>query len=446
MERNKLFLILIIVVFVGICSLSVSYAALQSVLEIDGSVSIEPSALVYIKSIKNVVTMNGATESFNATYDGMHLTVSDTLPNVNSYVSYYVEIYNNATTPYIFDSESILSSNNDNCTFETYGLQQNYVIGAKSSAFVEIKVKYKSSVTSVPENTTAGFVILFNSHSSGTANPTPVYNIRNYGIAYQFTTSGVGLYVNSSDVLLYRGSTPTNYVKINGDGYQVISIDPTGFMKVARTGSFIGPIEYDTTTNRTPSIDTFCSKATTSGCNPWTSYDTITASTYTGTVTSDCSLNKYLNTTWYNSQSTAFQNAMLTTSYNVGMIDQSATIDTARVDETSKVWSGKVGTFTAMNAFDAGLTLTTVNSSNAGGSWIVLLSNSTHAIWTMSMDNLDNWDVYTLYSGSKIGQRRASRQSQNAVYFYTMPVVALDSSKVSTGTGTSADPFILTYS
>lgn len=289
-------------------------------------------------------------------------------------------------------------------------------------------------------------------------------NLYNYSIAYNYTTSGDGLYYDADfDRYFFRGKSPKNYVKTNyntydSDGnlqnnlnnYRVVSLESDRTVKLV-SRDLIGPIAYDPAP---PSDETgFCVGTTTSGCNPWTIFDSLTGvnqagTTVTGSSADECSLNTYLNTTWYNSLGTMKQ-YLLQGTYAVGRISDGSTYDQINQDSVTKYWTGYVAIPTIKMIFDTAINRPTISSgiqSITLDSYISdMAATNKINLWTINAASNNNWDVWTVISPTSLGCRRASRTDQNNDNFYALPVIDISGDVVVSGNGTITSPFTIDF-
>jgi hypothetical protein len=160
--KNRSTTIIISIIFMMVFFLSVGYAALNSTLDITGSVTFEASTDIYIDSILNKSFINNASENYNPNYNANNISVSGNLPELKSEAIYYLKIYNNTSNSKKLNTITTNTNNNENTTYETAGLKGNITVAARSSSIIELRVKYNSSVISLPTNTAFGLSLTFN--------------------------------------------------------------------------------------------------------------------------------------------------------------------------------------------------------------------------------------------------------------------------------------------
>ena len=185
-------------------------------------------------------------------------------------------------------------------------------------------------------------------------------------------TSGDGLYESATEPgrLIYRGQDPNNRIFLKEDGtnntlYRIVSFEADGTIKVVRDDKLSTDMAWDTANARNSTDNTYCTTPS-SGCNAWgkgantlynggslgnsfhySYYESPTATNLSnggsGTVTSDSTLNTYLNDTWLPSSLT---NYIDNHSWNVGgvyYISSDKGIIKEKEEEKQLQWIGKVG-------------------------------------------------------------------------------------------------------
>lgn len=142
-----------------ICTLTVVCAAYNQEMLIDGEAHVRIHKDVRIMSIERHTTENGGYSTYNPKYSEVSTIMYDTLPNLNSTVTYKVKIRNNTNfyiNVYDITSEVTNSITNSNVTYEfdktslnsTYGSD---LINPSSESFIYITIKYKDGI-SLPDN------------------------------------------------------------------------------------------------------------------------------------------------------------------------------------------------------------------------------------------------------------------------------------------------------
>ena len=150
MKRHNIknIILLILILFV-VSFISITYAALNSEMFIDGSAIVKADSDIRITEIKLVSATNGAYETYNSKYTKETITNGLVLPNDDSTITYSVKITNKGNQKYVIKNIIIDSSNNENISFET-NYPENEIIDGNSTK--EIELTYKTSLGRENEN------------------------------------------------------------------------------------------------------------------------------------------------------------------------------------------------------------------------------------------------------------------------------------------------------
>lgn len=310
--------------------------------------------------------------------------------------------------------------------------------------------------------------------------------------------SGDGLYESLGEPgrYIYRGSNPNNYIYLKENGtdvlYRIISYEPDGTIKVVRDDS-LGNIAWDPQANRqNTAAGYYCNSAY--GCNVWgnqtnTYYNDKTLSelnqdfyfyyypdnqtnTFSikynnnfGTVTTDSSLNTYLNGASYY-DTLDFKDKIETHSFNVGGLfyyngytggDKGLLKEKREIQ--SFTWNGKIALMDITEFVETSLSNTctsvwsnyrynpdNLDSSSAviysSGQWPCAKQNwnykSAFHQWFLSANSYDrNYVWYVLQAGS------FSYYSANNAYIGVRPAFYLKSQVKLGGLGTSDTPYYI---
>ena len=215
-------------------------------------------------------------------------------------------------------------------------------------------------------------------------------------IEVPIVTENSGLYKSTTDEgrYIYRGETPDNWIELNEGTeqnpnyvkYRIISYEPDGTMKVARNERLEDTLLFwDKSHNRSTTTDTYCQKPDSDGCNVWgNQYNTLfkgnpigdnfhysyysnnttteLTDTISGTVTSDSTLNTYLNDTWLENKK--ISEYIENHSFNVGGIFYIKSysggdkgIKKEKEEESRYTWNGKVGLLNVTEILESSLNL-----------------------------------------------------------------------------------------
>lgn len=275
-------------------------------------------------------------------------------------------------------------------------------------------------------------------------------NLYNYVLANQVVTTGDGLYNTGTDSYLYKGVSVNNYLKFSdtSDTYRIVNFNADGSMKIMST-NLNNNVAFDAAGNRVVSSSAYCTNAATNGCNFYatTTSSSVTLNTFTGVVTND-STTKTAVDSWYSALDTTIKNKIISHSFGMGYVSDTSTYANALTQANNIIYTGYAGLIGVDDVLKSTNTTinqlaTTVNFT----SYLISLSNTSTQIWTINGTDTDSWDEWCISYGSQISRKRASRTNQAngsvTSLFYVLPAFYVSSNQYVTGTGTSADPFII---
>ncbi|MBR2708564.1 MAG: hypothetical protein IKE90_03945 [Bacilli bacterium] len=184
------------------------------------------------------------------------------------------------------------------------------------------------------------------------------------GKTFPLATSGDGLYYDSNvGEYYYRGANPDNYIEFNNEVWRIMSINPSGNLKIIKderidltgysgvntSNSLQGRFDASGATGRRTTG--YCSNtyAQKSGCNAWAAMNnfanTETGDRYaSGQVTEDAELNTYLNSTYKNSLSDLqyVQTGMKWNVGHAGEYNDTLTVSQLEDKEKAYTWTGDI--------------------------------------------------------------------------------------------------------
>ena len=241
----------------------------------------------------------------------------------------------------------------------------------------------------------------------------------------------------------YIGSSPDNYIQLDGSLWRIISVESDHTLKIIKNDVISS--KYDDSNNRTSS-STYCLDLQ-NGCNSWDLAGTLTNSTITGSVENTSTINDYLNTTFYNNLSNDFKSKIEPHFFNIGAIEDNSTFSSILTQEESNYWEGNVGLPLLSDFLYSQSGSTSTSLSSAGNSYLYDYA-SQKILWTMNPLSDDSSKVWTI-TQDKLHEAKyvnnSSEEINSVTYTYTAhPTLYLKSTvKFSSGTGTISDPFIL---
>ena len=233
--------------------------------------------------------------------------------------------------------------------------------------YIYMTVKYRDSVTSQPSNLTATINLKLNAvQANGTVTPNSpgLQTINAAGVDFQVASSGDGLYYDENTGEYYfKGANPDNYIEFSGDVWRIMSITPSGNLKIIKedridlTGysglksgtTNQGRFDASGATGRRTSGYCSNSYAVSNGCNAWAAMsnfaNTGTGNYYSsGPVTANAELNTYLNTTYKSSLSelSSVQTGMTWNIGHAGAYNDTLSVSELEDMEKSYTWTGDI--------------------------------------------------------------------------------------------------------
>ena len=284
-------------------------------------------------------------------------------------------------------------------------------------------------------------------------------------------TSGDGLYADTvtSGRYFYRGANVNNYITFNNETWRIMSIESDGTLKIVRNEQISGTYQWDAAGNRSSSTSTYCTKASSYGCNAWaatsnlvgtpssfTQYypkgNTSDSTNYTGTVTSDSTMATYLNGTYYNSLTSDAKSKVIKGTFNVstpGYYTDTETLETDAEQEKQYQWKGYVALYTVTELLRASTTSGCSSLSAGYNSKNTDYCNSNNWLWptTFNSSNFE-WTLspyvrstcyLVWYVSSSAYVNNCSANLARGV----RPVLHLSSNMTLSGSGTSSEPYTI---
>ena len=140
---------------------SVGYSALTSSLMISGEVSIRVPADIRITNISLSGATNQGYETYNSEYYKDGVKIFTTLPNIDSSVTYEIEVSSTSDLTYVLSKMNYVINSNENMTYTLEGIDLYDEITGNQTKTFNLTVKYKEEVKEVPEVNTGVFEIGF---------------------------------------------------------------------------------------------------------------------------------------------------------------------------------------------------------------------------------------------------------------------------------------------
>lgn len=160
-ENSKLKIIIVIFIILITLSISVAYSIFNSNLYISGEVTIRSDIQTRITGITLIETTSSAYESFKPIYNVNTINVNTCHPYLDSTITYTVSLKNNKTNDIIITNIEPVSYDNENITYEIEGIDIDDIIPLGNTIEFTIILKYKDSISSIPDSRCLGLVLDF---------------------------------------------------------------------------------------------------------------------------------------------------------------------------------------------------------------------------------------------------------------------------------------------
>ncbi len=244
----------------------------------------------------------------------------------------------------------------------------------------------------------------------------------------------------------FVGNNPDNYVQFQGDTiqYRIVSIESDHTIKLMLPAALT--TEFDSVGNRT-NDSTYCTDLT-HGCNSWTTQSSLTNGTISGSVENDSTILQTMSSTFgtFSSNSPFIEHQ-----YNIGPVSSGSTLAQVAQQEQQKTWIGQYGILSLSDILFAESGNSNATLGTAYDSYLFNVQGANlNNMWTMSPLANDSSKVWVA-TPSKTQEAIYASEATEVVsgdtkYNYFVVVVYIKSNvKLDSGTGTQADPYILTY-
>ena len=160
-KKEKTSLMLFLLFCVLTLSLSVGYSALNEELNISGEAAFRVKEEIRITSVSLSETTNLGLENYSSKYGKDSITLGVSLPNIESSVTYKVEIVNSGSVTMWIDSITEEIKNNTNMEYVLDGIGVKQLINPGETKEFNLTIKYKDGIT-LPENKNLDTMLRFN--------------------------------------------------------------------------------------------------------------------------------------------------------------------------------------------------------------------------------------------------------------------------------------------
>ena len=147
MSNKTLRMFILIMMFIGMMTMSYGYAALNEELSISGEAMVRVDADVRIIDYKMVDAANGAYENYASNYSINTINNSITLPNLDSSMTYEITVRNQSSAKVKIDKILSLIHSNTDIQYEIIGYSADTFIEPTSIKQFKIKYAYNDGVT-----------------------------------------------------------------------------------------------------------------------------------------------------------------------------------------------------------------------------------------------------------------------------------------------------------
>ena len=182
-SKNKINMMLYLLVCIFILSLTVGYAAINQDLKISGEATFRVEEDIRITNVELSETTNMGIENYTSKYGKDSITLGVDLKEINSTVTYNVQIINSGTTSMWIDSITQEINNNTNMEYVLEGIGIKELINPGETKDFKLTIKYKEGIT-LPGDTNLDTMLRFNfvkpvsilAQGNGGAGTTTFYN------------------------------------------------------------------------------------------------------------------------------------------------------------------------------------------------------------------------------------------------------------------------------
>ncbi len=157
-RTNKILFLLFCVITL---SLTVGYSALNEELNISGEATFRVKEDIRITNVSLSETTNLGLENYTNKYGKDSITLGVGLPNIDSSITYKVEIINSGSVSMWIDSITQEINNNANMEYTLEGLGIKELINPGEIKEFNLTIKYKEGIT-LPDNINLDTMLRFN--------------------------------------------------------------------------------------------------------------------------------------------------------------------------------------------------------------------------------------------------------------------------------------------
>ena len=267
------------------------------------------------------------------------------------------------------------------------------------------------------------------------------------------TASGLNPDTKETDRYVFKGATPNNYIKFNGDEiWRIVAVESDGTLKIIRdeklaTNQVFDSRATETTGRRLNSNNTYCCKWTNGvyyGCNAWSAASgTYVNNSFSGTVTEDSVMKTYLNDTYYKGLNAEAKKQIQTHNFKKGGVIWGTTPGNTKTAEDKDIWNGNIALLNVSDWYKASSTAGCTDTSNNWGPSNSVCSGDNYLYktgywwWLLSPGGNDPYNVLYVGSAGFVSNTPAYDNGAVRPVLYLKSNIQIDP----TTDGTSAKPY-----
>ena len=289
-----------------------------------------------------------------------------------------------------------------------------------------------------------------------TENPCVKANVEvaNETLIAKGAASGLNPDADENGRYVFKGQTPNNYIKFNGDeNWRIVAVEADGTLKIIKDEKLDVDQVFDSRTSDTAgrrlnSNNTYCKlwkDGKYYGCNAWSAVSgTYVNNSISGTVNDDSLMKTFLNVDYYKKINLAERTKIQSYNFKIGAVISGTVPKNFKIAEEKLVWNGNIALLSLSDWYKASSNAECTGTTN---DWYVAgktdykcnsdnyLSKSGYWWWLINPYGNDTRALLSIDASGSIGGASAVNNSS------VRPVLYLKANIQLTGTGTSSDPY-----
>lgn len=210
---------------------SLGYSSLSTSFLVSGDAHFRVKKDIRITNIEMIGASNGGYETYSSIYYKDGTKVFTTLPNIDSTVTYQVELTNYSDKTYLLKKVTEVINSNENIKYVIEGIKVGSQIEADNKITFTIRVQYDESIKVIPDDITSIIDLNYEFELPDTTPPT-----------VSFSVTG-GVYNSKKDVTVTVSDDNFSYMNIqvnDGNGMVLLQNNIT-------TANYTVTLEYEST-------------------------------------------------------------------------------------------------------------------------------------------------------------------------------------------------------